>query len=200
MFYNFADISIPFEELVLDSTKISEYRHRLLAIEPELFISEIEEPDFVEDYDLSSIFLISLDCGKAVLLVADDVCLFFPQIFVLSDKGDYKMTDKELFEAIANIYENQPNRILTNFKYDYRTIPVGWVIEQICYYLEYLHNTYFEDDASEDERIRFINYEPIRMNYNVEPEEVLHLLQIFLSTIYNYHGEYLFTKNDLLYL
>lgn len=204
MFYNFADTQIPFEEFKLDNQKLTEYRQRLLAVDPGLYIEKEQvdlEPD-EDDFDLYNLYIISQDPGKVVILAAASLSVCFPGMYILSDAGDCKMTDTEMFDALTQMYENQPERKLTNLIYDKEELELAFTIEHICAYLED-----FRDNPTEQDHLFFTSRsfydtegEPMHLHFAVDPNEVLRLLRILLATIYNYHEPYKFTKDDLFWL
>lgn len=204
MFYNFADIQIPFEEFKLDNQKLTEYRQRLLAVDSGLCISEeeheVEDPD--DNWDLHDLFIISWDSGKVAVLAANDIALDLPSIYILSDAGDYKLTSKEMFETLTQICENQPARRLTNLIYGKDKLYISFLIEGISAYLNDLCDSPAEQDHYFFTNRSFCDSEGelIHMLSAVNPNEVLRLLRIILATVYNYREPYKFTKDDLRWL
>ena len=204
MFYNFADIQIPFEEFKLDNQKLTEYRQRLLAVDSGLCISEeeheVEDPD--DNWDLHDLFIISWDPGKVAVLAANDIALDLPSIYILSDAGDYKLTNKEMFDKLTQIYENQPERRLTNLIYGKDKLYISFLIGGISAYLNGLCDSPAEQDHYFFTNRSFCDSEGelIHMFYAVNPNEVLRLLRIILATVYNYREPYKFTKDDLRWL
>ncbi len=107
-----------------------------------------------------------------------------------------------MFDVLTQIYENHPERKLTNLSYNKEELNLVFIIEYICAYLERLR-----DNPTEEDHIFLTNRsfydtegELMHLHFAVDPNEVLRLLRVILATVYNYHEPYKFTKDDLFWL
>ena len=194
MFFNFEDNPILFEEYRPSKEKLDNFRKRLLAVEPKLLITDSEEDGGEQDWD-DVYFLIQSE-EKVICVVPDHYEINVPQIFVLSNEKDYAMSDEEIFSFLTVI-----NNIDKGYKLSDKTFSdnddLTGLIFNIRYYLEHkdvepepeIVNHY--DNYNTGERKRYYDAPKI------DVDEALHLVQLVLSTVYNYQGEYKFTAQDL---
>lgn len=186
MFYNFADTQTLFEEFKLDENKLTNYRQRLLALFLPSFSQEEREEE-ADVLDLNDFYLVRQDTNKVVILVPSLVFIDIPDMYVLSDDRDYQMTTEEVIVFLTDIYENHPERELTNLSYKDDGIPSALVRSIRQYLLQ-----------QKDTRQPVPNA-PLE-SYTLNQDVVLRLLRVILATVYNYHEPYKFTMHDLFWL
>ena len=193
MFYNIEDTLCLFEEYKLTQEELNSCRKRLLAIEPSLFIAEEEGCSEQEDWE--NVFYFIEDRKKIICVIPNSWEVNVPQIFVLSDEGDYEMKDKEIFEFLTYVYENRPDLRLSNMKFtlDEKTPSHTGLLYYVASYLT-------EPPKEPEICTQYDNYhsgvigisEPKELDMN----EAIRLIQIVLSTVYNYHQPYKLTSKD----
>ena len=108
-------------------------------------------------------------------------------MYVLSDDRDYQMTTEEVIDFLTDIYENHPEKELTNLSYKDDGIPPSF-FRSIRQYL-------LQQKATRQP----VPNAPLE-SYTLNQDVVLRLLRVILATVYNYHEPYKFTKDDLFWL
>lgn len=193
MLINLIDTEIPFREYKLTTNELSKCRKRLLAIEPDLCIAEEEGQS--EDEDWEDVFYFIGDEHKIICIIPCCGGIDIPEIFVLSNEQDYKMNCKSVFEFLTNIYEKKPGLRLSNMQFtsEDENPPYNWLVHGVASYLT---------EASEETEIcnSYDNYhsgvvvsEPKKIDVN----EATRLIQVVLTTVYNYSGQYKLTSKDI---
>ncbi len=197
MLINLIDTEIPYREYKLTTNELNSCRKRLLAIKPDLCIAEEEGQS--EDEDWEDVFYYIGDEHKIICIIPYCGGIDIPDIFVLSNEQDYKMNYKSVFEFLTNIYEKRSGLRLSSMQFtsEDENPPYNWLVHGVASYLT---------EASEETEIcnSYDNYhsgvvvsEPKKIDVN----EATRLIQVVLTTVYNYSGQYkLTTKNieDLL--
>ena len=162
---------------------------------PQLLIANNEEDGIHED--LSDVYFLMGDEKKILCVVADWYEINVPQLFVLSEEKDYEMTDDEIFSFLSLFEENNRNYRLSDKTYKAGEDLSG-LIFSIRYYLEH------KDIEQEHEIVNHFDHyntgERNRYYYEtpeIDIEEALHLVQLILHAVYNYKGQYTFTKEEV---
>jgi len=194
MFHSFEDTPILFDEYRPSKEKLNGFRRRLLTVEPNLLIADNEEEGTEQDWD--DIYFIMPNEEKVICLIPDHYEINVPRIFVLSDEKDYEMSNTEIFSFLSIVYDKKLGYQLLDKKFTLGEELTG-LIFNIRYYLEHkdvepepeIVNHY--DNYNTGERKRYYDAPTI------DVDEALHLVQLVLSTVYNYQGEYKFTAQDL---
>lgn len=191
MFRNLDKHPALFEEYNLNKEQLNSCRKRLLAVQPGLCIND-EEGE--EDLDLDDVHFIVADNNQIICVVPDHYEINVPQIFVLSDEGDYEMSDREVFDFLTMIHNTHPEFKLSHIHFEPGDDLIGLIFNVWLY---------LATPPKEPEPFsRFVNYYPrivptfITIADN-NHEEALRLVQLVLTTVYNYDQEYHFTEDDL---
>ena len=194
MFHNSEINPTLFEEYRPSEEKLNGFRKRLLAVNPHLLIVDNEEEGAEQDwYD---VYFIMQDENRVICLIPNWLEINVPQIFVLSEEKDYEMSDDEIFAFLSLMNEKQLHYNLSDKRYSHGDELAG-LIFYIRYYLEH------KDVEPEPEIVNhYDNYNTGERKWyyetpEIDTEEALHLVQLVLSTVYNYQGEYKFTAQDL---
>lgn len=189
MFCNLDNHPALFEEYKLSKEQLNSCRKRLLAVQPYLCINNEEDQN--EDLDWDDIYFIVKDDNQIICVVPNHYEVNMPQIFVLSDERDYEMSDKEIFDFLTMIHETHPEFKLSHIKFTPGDDLTGLLFNVW---------SYLESPSKEPESFsHYDNYYPCvaRTHVDVDVEEALHLVQIVLTTVYNYDKKYQFTEEDL---
>lgn len=194
MFLSVDNNPILFEEYKLTEDELNSCRKRLLTVEPYLCIAEEEGHSEHEDWD--DVYYYIGEENKIICIIPNSYEVNIPQIFVLSDKGDYKMDEQGVFDFLMCIYEKKPGFKLSNmqFSLDDETPSHTGLIYNIAYYLT----------ALPKEPEIYNSYDNYHSGVRVMPEpkkidldEVTRLIQVVLSTVYNYQEPYKLTSGDM---
>lgn len=187
MFFNLDNHPALFEEYKLNKEQLNSCRKRLLAVQPYLYINKEEDQN--EDLDWDDIYFIVKDDNQIICVVPNHYEVNMPQIFVLSDERDYEMYDKEIFDFLTMIHETHPEFKLSHIKFTPGDDLGGLFFNINCYLT--LPEKEPENFSHHD------NYPKERRDRKLDIEEAKKLVQVILATIYNYHDQYIFSKDDL---
>lgn len=182
MFYNFTNISIPFEETTFDLANINSYRKRLQDLNIAWLIASNEAE--AAEYGDADFFLISRYNEDLLFLIPDQFEICIPYIAHLSSSGDSELSKKEIIDLLIKLYEQNNDVKLTNLKYESESLEV--LFDQIESYLEELQTVEDFSDHSFD-YVTGRNWWPPKPI--IDREEVRRIAKIILSVVYNYHGE-----------
>lgn len=193
MFYNIEDTLCLFEEYKLSQEELNSCRKRLLAVEPSLCITEEEGCSEQEDWE--DVFYFIEDRKKIICVIPNSWEVNVPQIFVLSDEGDYEMKDKEIFEFLTYVYEKRSDLRLSNMQFtlgEETPSHTGLLYYVACYLTE--------PPKEPEICTMYDNYHSgvigISEPKELDIDEAIRLIQIVLSTVYNYHQPYKLTSKD----
>jgi hypothetical protein len=193
MFHSIDDTSCLFEDYKLSPEELNSCRKRLLAIDPYLCIAEEEQS---ENEDWADVFYFVGDEKRIICIVPNWYEVNVPQVFVLSDEHDYEMDDKSLFDFLTYIYEKKPGLKLSNkqFTLDDETHSHTGLIYYVACYLT----------AVPKESEIYNSYDNYHSGVSVMPEppqidvdEAIRLIQVVLTTVYNYPKPYKLNSSDM---
>ena len=189
MFRNLDNHPTLFEEYKLNKEQLHSCRKRLLALQPNLCI-DIDE-DKGEELDWDDVYFMVLDNDQIICVVPDHYEVNVPRIFVLSDDRDYEMSDKGIFDFLTMIHETHPEFKLSHIHFEPGNDLTGLIFNVWSYLVT--------PPKEPESCTRFINYYPcVAPTYqDVDEQEALRLVQIVLTTVYNYDKTYQFTEQDL---
>ena len=191
MFINLINTEIPFKEYKLTKDELDKCRKRLLAIEPHLCITEEEEP---EDADLFDVFYFVGDGNLITCIIPSFNEINTPSIFVLSDERDYEMDEKSVFDFLGFVYEKNPGFRLPNRKpvLDVHAQSLTGLMFNIA---SYLTETPKEPDVCTSYDNYYPRVQPTSRKFDLD--EAKRLVHIVLTTMYNYPESYELPAKDL---
>ncbi len=177
MFHNLNLIDIPFEEYQL-TDNFTSYTERIVKVFPYLKKELFFEPHQTDENYL--IYLIHEDNSSVLFLIVNKHIGAIPQIAVLTDNGDYEMSETEVIDYLTDYRKHSTKCKLTDLVISDGDEVINEVRECVENYLLELS---FEKDA----------------NKEITESMITDITAVILDTIYNYtyrsqHSESHFTS------